>query len=130
MGTVVRGVLAVLGGLVTVLAIDGLCYYVSMHVFGVSFDHPTTGFLIANLGYSYISRIIGGFVAGDIAHRKTLRYGVALTVILLLVGVYNLSKGFGVFGRATTFVVLLNVVGPFFAIYGAYLWSRGRPVRR
>lgn len=127
MGLAVRSVLAMLGGLVTVLAIDGLCYYVSMHVFGLSFDHPTTGFLLVSLLYSYFSRTLGGFVAGDIVHRRTLWPGVALAVLLLLVGVYNLNKGFGVFSRATIFVVLLNVVGPLFAVAGAYLWSRQRP---
>ena len=129
MGRKARGFLAVLGGLVTVFAIDGLCYYISMHGFQRSFDHPTTGFLIANLIYSYISRTAGGFVAGDIAHRKSLLYGGVLTLLLLLLGVFNLSKGFGVFGRSTTYVVLLNLVGPFFAILGAQLWSRTRKRR-
>ena len=121
-----------LGGLVTVLAIDGLCYYVSMHGFGRSFDHPTTGFLLVSLLYSYVSRTVGGFVAGDIVHRRTLWPGVVLAVLLLLMGVYNLNKGFGVFGRASIYVVLLIVVGRLFAIAGAYLWSRQRPrtVRR
>lgn len=118
-----------LGGLVTVLAIDGLCYYVSMHAFNASFDHPTTAFLVASLLYSYTSRTVGGFVAGDIVHRRTLLPGFGLTVLLLLLGFYNLHKGVGVFGRATIYVVLLNVVGPLFAILGAYLWSRTRPLQ-
>ena len=128
MGLVVRSVLAMLGGLVTVLAVDGLCYYISMHAFNASFDHPTTGFLLASLIYGFLSRTLGGFVAGDIVHRRTLLPGFGLTVLLLLLGFYNLHKGFGVFGRATIYVVLLNVAGPLFAILGAYLWSRTRPL--
>ena len=113
-----------LAGLVPVLAIDGVCYYVSMHRFNASFDHPTAGFLIANLLYSAVSRTLSGFVAGDIVHRRTLLPGVALAALLLLFGFFNLEKGFGVLSRGTVYVVVLNVVGPLFAILGADLWMR------
>ena len=118
-------------GIVTVLAIDGLCYYVSMHRFDASFDHPTTGFLLANLLYSAVSRTMGGFVAGDVVHRRTLLPGIALAVLLLLLGFLNLEKGFGVLSRGTVYVVVLNVVGPLFAVLGTALWVRlgGRPRR-
>lgn len=127
MGRAVRYVLAMLGGLVTVFAIDGVCYYVSMHGFGRSFDHPTTGFLLVSLLYSYLSRTVGGFVAGDIVHRRTLLPGAVLALLLLVLGIYNFEKGFGVFSRATIYVVLLNLVGPLFALIGAYLWNRTKP---
>ena len=126
MGLAARSILAMIGGLVTVLAVDGLCYYTSMHAFNASFDHPTSGFFLASLIYGFFSRTLGGFVAGDIVHRRTLLPGFGLAALLLLLGFYNLHKGFGVFGRATIYVVLLNVAGPLFAILGAYLWSRSR----
>ena len=127
MSGAVRYPLAILGGLVTVFAIDGVCYYVSMHALGRSFDHPTSGFLVGSLCYSYLSRTAGGFVAGDIVHRRTLVPGVVLAACLLLLGLYNVEKGFGVMGRSSLYVVLLNLVGPLFAILGAYLWSRTKP---
>lgn len=126
MGQVVRGVLAILGGLVTVLAIDGLCYFISMHVFSRSFDHVTIPFLLVNLMYSFFSRTVGGFVAGDIGHRRPMLYGVLLALILYVLGAFNLVKGVGVFSRGTVYVLTLNLVGPLFAIYGAYLWGRRR----
>ena len=82
---------------------------------------------LVSLLYSYLSRTVGGFVAGDIVHRRTLLPGIILAVLLLLLGIYNFEKGFGVFGRGTIYVVLLNLVGPLFAIVGAYLWSRAKP---
>ena len=127
MSGAVRYPLAILGGLVTVFAIDGVCYYVSMHAFGRSFDHPTIGFLVGSLCYSYLSRTVGGFVAGDIVHRRTILPGVLLAAFLLLLGIYNFEKGFGVIGRASVYVVLLNLVGPLFAILGASLWRRTKP---
>ena len=126
MGQAGRSIFAMLGGLATVLAIDGLCYFVSMHGFGISFDHPTNSFLIFSLLYSYVSRTLGGAVAAAMARRRPLLHGIVLAALLLLVGFYNLSKGFGVFGRATAYVVLLNVAGPLFSLLGAYLWSRTR----
>ena len=130
MSLAVRSVLAMLGGLVTVLAIEGVCYYVSKHGFNASYDRPTTGFLVASLLYSYIACTVGGFVAGDIVHRRSILPGIALAVFLALLGLYNLNKGLGVPGRTTTYVVLLNLIGPLFAVFGGYLWSRARPIRR
>ena len=83
---------------------------------------PGTGFIVANLIYSGVFAVVGGFLTATIARRAPLLHAVILAVILALLGVASLSMAAGT-NEPRWYGLTLIVLGPGCATLGGYLQS-------
>ena len=91
----VRSVIAVLAGLVVMVVLVVVFTIVGVMLFypgqqpGAAVT-PTTPWLVANLGYSLLAAVAGGWTAARIARRKRMAHAVVLAVIALALAVPGL----------------------------------------
>ena len=116
-----RSILSVVIGFVVFYALQGACSLAAAKLFDRNFDVPTTGYLLVALTYTFLSALIGGYVAARLAPTNPLLHGIALAVLMLPLMALNFKKGFG--GQETWFVLARSAVTPLFAIAGAALDS-------
>ncbi len=114
-----RSVLSVLTGFVVFYALQGGCTYLSSHVLQMNFDTPTRGYLLANIAYTLLAALIGGYVAARVAPRAPFVHGLVTALLMLPLAILNLNKGLG--SQETLTVVIRSVGTPIFAILGAAL---------
>lgn len=114
-----RSVLSVLTGFIVFYAFQGVCTYLCSHVLQMNFDTPTRGYLFANIAYTLLAALLGGYVAARIAPRAPFVHGLATALLMLPLAILNLNKGFG--SQETLTVVIRSIGTPLFAILGAAL---------
>ncbi len=117
-----RSVFAVVDGLLLFLALEGVFYAIAFLGLNRSFDTPTPGYLSCNLLWAMLAALAGGYTAAKVARRAFLAHGIAVAMPLLLLGLFNLHKGFG--NRNTPYVLGMNLLVPLFCVAGAALFAR------
>ena len=124
-----RSIVSVLTGFIVFYVLQGLCSYLSSHMLHMNFDTPTRGFLIANVAYTLLAALVGGYVGARVAPSAPFAHGVVTALLLLPLAILNLNKGFG--SQETWAVVIRSVGAPIFAVLGAALdVSRHRRLSR
>lgn len=122
MPTWLRSVFSIVVGFAVFYALQGACSYAALHVLQRNFDTPTAGYLVSNLLYTFVSAVIGGYVAARIAHRSPVAHGLALAILMALLSIQSIIKGFG--SQETWFVLARAAGAPLFAVVGAALDAR------
>jgi hypothetical protein len=77
---------ALLAGFVSMALLVGLSVPVALALTGRFGPQPNPPYLAANIGFSVLAAIVGGFVCGWIAGRAPLVHSLVLAAIVLVLG--------------------------------------------
>ena len=123
-----RSVFAIVDGLLLFLALEGVFYAIAFLGLNRSFDTPTPAYLSCNLLWALLAALAAGYTAAKVARRAFLAHGLGVAIPLLLLGLFNLHKGFG--NRNTPYVLGINLLVPLLTMAGAALFARRLRPRR
>ena len=79
-----RSVLAVLAGYFAMAVAVVVFTVACVKALHLQSGHPTPGYLVANLVYSLLAAVLGGWVAAKIAGYRPLQHGLALGLLMLI----------------------------------------------
>ena len=129
MNSTARSVFAVIDGLLLFLALEGVFYAIAFLGLNKSFDTPSPAYLTCNLVWGLVAALLGGYTAARVARRSPVAHGVWVAAPLLLLGFFNIHKGWG--NRNTPYVLAFNLLVPVCCVLGAFLYrQRRRPIGR
>jgi hypothetical protein len=77
---------ALLAGFVSMALLVGVSVPLALALTGRFGPQPNAPYLAANIGFSLLAAIVGGFVCGWIAGRAPLAHSLALAAIVLVLG--------------------------------------------
>ncbi len=84
--------------------------------------HPTPGYLVFNVLYSFAAATAAGFVAALIAGRKPLQHGLVLAAIMLAFGIFSYRRYAGL--QPLWYQFMMLVVPPLCVMLGALIEAR------
>ncbi len=120
-----RSILAVFAGLVACMATVIVCTLLAVHAMHLKTGHPTPGYLILNVAYSLAAAVLGGWLAARLAGFKPLHHGLALAMILAILGLLSLVNPSA--AQPYDYQLLMAVLPPFAILAGAWLAARSMP---
>ena len=95
---------------------------ISVNAMGLKSGHPTPGYLVFNVAYSFFAAAAGGFVTALIAGVKPLEHGYVLAGLMLLMGALSYFRYKGI--QPGWYQVMMVVVPPLCAVAGAAICAR------
>ena len=112
-----RSVLAVLGGYFAMAVVVVVLTIACIHGLHLQSGHPTPGYLAINLVYSFAAASLGGWVAARVAGYRRLEHGLALGLLILVIGVLYMIHP--ATGQPLWHQWTLTLGSPLFAVLGA-----------
>lgn len=122
MPPVLRSILSILAGFVTMAVVVIVLTLVSVQVFALKSGHPTPGYLVVNVAYSFAAAALGGYVTALLAPSRPLVHGYILAGVMLVMGALSYVQYRGT--QPLWYQALITVVTPLAAIAGARLRAR------
>jgi hypothetical protein len=82
-----RSIGAVIAGYLTLTVLTAGTIFLLGAVFPASYTPANTGWVLFNLLYGALYAVLGGYVAGLIAHRAEVRHGLALGIVMVVINI-------------------------------------------
>lgn len=109
----IRSVLAVIAGYAVTAAIVIACTILAAKfLIPETATEPPRGYLVANIAYSLLAAVAGGYITARIARRAPVAHAAVLALVIVAIGTATMSGGPQ--GSASAFgwgIVGLGVVG-------------------
>ncbi len=112
-----RSVLAVVAGYGTMFVVVLVFTVIFVKALHLQSHHPTPGYLVINVAYSFAAALVGGFVTAKLAGYRPVEHGIALGAVILLVGALFLVHP--PVGQPVWYGWALTFLAPVWAILGA-----------
>lgn len=122
MPQILRSVLAVVAGFVTMSFVVIVLTVIAVNAMGLKSGHPTPGYMVINVVYSFFAAGAAGFVTALIAKVNPLEHAYVLAGIMLVMGVVSYVHYTGT--QPGWYKVMMVVVPPLCAIAGAAICAR------
>ena len=120
-----RSMLAIIAGFITMNFIVIALTLVSIATMHISSGHPPPGYLIVNVLYSLLAAASAGFVTALVAGYRPLTHAGVLAGIMLVFGLFSYKHYTGT--QPLWYQWLMIAVGPLCVIGGAAIYHAVRP---
>ena len=125
MPPILRIILGVMAGFLTINCIVIVLTLISVKAMHLQSGHPTPGYLVANVAYSFAAALAGGFVAAFFARPRAITAASVLAAIMLFFGIFSYLHYTG--QQPLWYQILMIVAMPVAALVGAALYARRFP---
>ena len=122
MPPILRSILAVIAGFIAMSFVIIVLTLLSIKTMGLKSGHPTPGYLVINVVYSFLAAAAGGFVTALIAAVKPVEHAYVLACVMLVMGALSYAHYRGT--QPGWYQLLLVLVPPLCAIAGAAICAR------
>ena len=127
MPQILRSILAVIAGFVTLSFMVILLTLIAVNAMGLKSGPPTPGDMVAKVAYSFFASAAAGFVTALAAGVKPLEHAYVLAGIMLVMGVVSYLHYRGT--QPVWYQAMMVVVPPLCAIAGAAVCVRSAKVQ-
>lgn len=125
MPPVLRSILAVIAGFLTMNFIVILLTLLSIATLHLNSGHPTPGYLAFNVVYSFLAALGAGFVTAFAAGRQPLHHAAALAALLLAFGIFSYHHYRG--QQPLWYQLMMIATPPLLVLAGAAIFARQSP---
>ena len=122
MPPVLRSVIAVIAGFLTLNFIVIVLTLIAVSTMHLKSGHPTPAYLVLNVVYSFFAAAAAGFVAALIAGRKPLQHAASLAAIMLAFGIFSYYKYAGT--QPLWYQLMMMIVPPLCVLAGGAIIAR------
>ena len=126
MPQILRSVLAVIAGFVTMSFVVIVLTVIAVNAMGLKSGQPTPGYLVINVAYSFFAAGAAGFVTALIAGVKPLEHAYVLAGIMLVMGAVSYLHYTGT--QPGWYKAMMVVAPPLCAVAGAMVCARSAKV--
>lgn len=117
-----RSILAIIVGFLTMNFIVILFTTIAVAILHLKSTHPTSGYLVFNILYSFLAATAAGYVAALIAGRKPLQHALVLAAIMLAFGIFSYRHYTGL--QPHWYQLIMIAVPPLCVLAGASIEAR------
>jgi hypothetical protein len=122
MPPILRSILAVIAGFVAMSFVVIVLTLLSVKSMGLKGGHPTAGYLVINVVFSFLAAAAGGFVTALVAAVKPVEHAYVLACVMLVMGALSYARYRGT--QPGWYQLMLVLVPPLCAIAGAAICAR------